>query len=154
MPKKHNSKQKPDTAYERAVQLLARREHSQKELERKLLLKDFCIEDITPAIKRLADRGWQSDTRFTESWIRHRTQSGHGPQRIQQELAEKGVERSIVELAFDKCEVDWFERAKDVWFKKYNEVPDSWPEKAKQIRFLMYRGFNMDHINFVFEQVK
>ena len=61
---------------EHCLRLLTYREHSQKELRTKLMQKGFAREDIQPIIEQLAENNWQSDTRFAESYARHRMQKG------------------------------------------------------------------------------
>ncbi len=142
------------SARERAIHLLARREHSRKELRNKLIQKGFSAEQIDPELDSLEHRGWLSDLRFTESWIRHRIQSGYGPYRIRNELAEKGVSRDLIEQSFEEMTVDWVKMAHKVWQKKYNAMPQDWPEKVKQMRFLQYRGFFSQDIETMYEMIK
>ena len=70
------------TPVQRALGLLVRREHSRKELTRKLAAKGLESEDVTAAVERLAAEGWQDDTRFAESLVRSRAGNGYGPLRI------------------------------------------------------------------------
>lgn len=150
MQKRFNRKPK-DTALERAVRLLARREHSYHELVQKLTAKGFYATDITSALDSLVEKGWQCDLRFTESWIRHRIESGFGPRKIRQELSQKGVNHSTIELGFENIAPKWQKLAQQVWQKKYNCLPLDWNEKAKQIRFLMYRGFSNEQIEAMYQ---
>lgn len=142
------------SARERAIQLLARREHSRKELRNKLIQKGFPVEDIDPELDALEQRGWLSDSRFTESWIRHRIQSGYGPYRIKNELSEKGVSNDLIAQCFEEISIDWVKMAHKVWQKKYNAMPQDWPEKVKQMRFLQYRGFFSQDIESMYEMIK
>ncbi len=142
------------SARERAIQLLARREHSRKELRTKLIQKGFQVDDIEPELDALEQRGWLSDLRFTESWIRHRIQSGYGPFRIKNELSEKGVSRDLIDQCFEEISVDWVKMAHKAWQKKYNAMPQDWPEKVKQMRFLQYRGFFSQDIESMYEMIK
>jgi regulatory protein len=141
------------SAKERAVYLLARREHSRKELKNKLIQKGFDISDIERDLQELEDKGWLSDIRFTESWIRHRVESGFGPYRIKSELAERGISRSLIEQAFEEIDVDWVKIAHKVWQKKYNALPQDWAEKVKQMRFLQYRGFFTQDIETMYQMI-
>ncbi|GAA4353700.1 regulatory protein RecX [Kangiella taiwanensis] len=132
-----------------AMDLLARREHSRRELIDKLKLRGFEGEDVEAYLDRLAERGLQSDERFVESFIRQRSQNGYGPLRVRQELRQKGIEDAAISLHFESMGIDWHQIAVDVWRKKYNRAPG--PDmklRAKQTRFLQYRGFDFDMINF------
>nr|WP_281286457.1 recombination regulator RecX [Pleionea sediminis] len=142
------------SAREKAISLLARREHSRKELHQKLLQKGFAESDIIEDLDALENKGWLSDFRFTESWIRHRIQGGYGPYRIQQELNAKGVGQEIINEKLDEVELNWFDLARQVWRKKYSRLPESWEDKAKQIRFLQYRGFYTEDIETMFNTIK
>ena len=71
---------------ESCLRLLARREHSQKELLNKLLVKGFDKDEILAVIEEFALQGWQSDSRYAESYARHRIQKGYGPISIAYEL--------------------------------------------------------------------
>ncbi len=143
-----------DTARERAIHLLARREHSQKELFIKLLQKGFPKHDIEPALEDLQSRGWLSDIRFAESWIRHRANRGYGWLRIKAELNEKGVGSQEIEEAKASEPINWHNLALSEWRKKFKNKPSDWNEKAKQLRFLQYRGFSADDIEFVFQNLE
>jgi len=149
--RKFNLSKPKDSARERAISLLARREHSYQELVQKLTHKGFAKDEIIESLEALVEKGWQSDFRFTESWIRHRIQSGHGPIKIRIELSQKGIAHSTIEQGFETIESDWVELARQVWTKKFRVLPADWPEKAKQIRFLMYRGFSSEQIEAVFQ---
>ena len=131
-----------------AMDLLSRREHSRRELIDKLKIRGFEGEEVEAYLDRLADRGLQSDQRFLESYIRMRSQNGYGPLRIRQELRKKGIEDSTISLNFESMELDWYEIAVMAWRKKYNQSPGSDMKlRAKQTRFLQYRGFDFDMIN-------
>jgi len=142
-----------DTARERAIHLLARREHSRHELSQKLIQKGFSPSDIENALDSLEERGWLSDRRFTESWIRHRIHGGYGWYRIRAELQEKGVHSDIVQEVYEEQTINWSELAIQVWQKKYRSLPNDWNEKAKQMRFMQYRGFSNDHIASMYDQL-
>ncbi len=130
-----------------AMNLLARREHLRHELAFKLG-KRFGS-DAESAIKSVLDdlsaEGLLSDERFTESYIRQRVGKGYGPDRIRQELRQKGVDTALLDLALESADVDWVERAAAVRFKKFGSTPPlDFKEKARQMRFLNYRGFGAE----------
>ena len=132
-----------------AMDLLARREHSRRELIDKLKLRGFEGQEVEEYLDRLAERGLQSDERFVQSFISQRSQNGYGPLRVRQELRQKGIEDSTISHHFEAMDIDWQQVAVDVWRKKYNRAPGSDMKlRAKQTRFLQYRGFDFDMINY------
>jgi len=132
---------------ERAMNLLARREHSIKELRTKLVKAEFDLDDVNDVIHKLTDANLQSDQRFTENYIRYRSQRGFGSQRIRQELKERGVNTELISIELDAAEIDWFSLAMTVRCKRFGEsAPDDVKDKAKQQRFLQYRGFTHEQI--------
>lgn len=127
-----------------AMNLLARREHLRAELALKLR-KRFGAEaeaQIEDTLDQLVEENLLSDHRFAESYVRQRCGKGYGPDRIRQELRQKGVSSELLQLVMEEAEVDWVEVAREVRLKKFGAViPDDFKDKAKQLRFLNYRGF-------------
>jgi len=132
----------------RAVNLKARREHSQTELRTKLLKAEFDINEINDVLDKLAAKDIQSDTRFAENYIRYRAQRGYGSQKINLELKERGVDKQTIVNAIEEAEIDWFDLAISARRKRFGEqVPDNIKDRAKQQRGLQYRGFTHEQIN-------
>lgn len=130
----------PASLRERALGYLARREHSRFELTRKLEAAGFASEAIEPVLDEFEEKGWLSDRRFAESWIAdHRAR--HGRIRLAYDLRERGVNETVIEAVLGKERSGELERARDVWRKKFGTLPRDATEKARQIRFLMGRGF-------------
>ena len=131
--------------YQAALNMLIRREHSRLELTKKLQQKEFSDEDITHSISLLIEQKYQSDERFSESFIHMRFGQGKGPILIAFELKDRGIND------FNLSTYDWFDLAKEVRRKKFGmNIPADFKEKAKQKRFLQSRGFNSDQINKAF----
>jgi regulatory protein len=65
----------------------------------------------------------------------------------------KGIDRALLETVVDELEIDWFELAQEAYNKKYSTTPANleYKEKAKRVRYLMYRGFSYDQINFAMQ---
>ncbi len=127
-----------------AMNLLARREHLRSELAVKLRKRFGSDAEsmIDAVLDELGAEQLLSDERFMESYIRQRVGKGYGPDRIRQELRQKGVDSALLELAMDSAEVDWVERAAEVRLKKFGATPPTdFKDKARQLRFLNYRGF-------------
>lgn len=137
------------SAKEVAVQLLSRRDHGEYELRQKLKLKEFEAAEIEQALEYCQSNGWMDDVRYAKSQIRQHVFKGHGKRRIQQELMLKQVNEYDIEQAFEQEPQDWFELAKQTAYKKFKgqKAPDP-KSYAKQIRFLQYRGFDFEQINY------
>ncbi len=134
-----------------AMNLLALREHSARELKDKLGRKFDSAELIDAAIAGLIEQGLQSDERFTQAFVAMRQRQGKGSLIIRMELREKGVASELIAHFVDDSDALWFELARDAWHKKFRGALPSDPrERAKQMRFLQTRGFSGRHIQSVF----
>ena len=134
---------------ENALGLLARREHSQYELSQKLLSKGFSSRDVEQAILYCQQYGYVDDLRYTFSVIRQHISKGHGERRIRQSLQQNRVRDDVISTAFTQIDVDWFELAKQTAEKKFHSLGDiDRKEQAKRIRFLQYRGFSFEQIQY------
>ncbi|MHA6129010.1 regulatory protein [Pseudomonas mohnii] len=134
-----------------AMDLLARREHGRVELTRKLRQRGALPEMIETALDRLTEEGLLSESRYLESFVAYRARSGYGPLRIREELNQRGLQRSDIELALRESGIDWQERLADTWQRKFSgHLPIDNRERAKQGRFLAYRGFSMEMIGRLF----
>ncbi|WP_417660161.1 recombination regulator RecX [Pseudomonas sp.] len=131
-----------------AMDLLARREHGRVELVRKLRQRGATDDLIDPALDRLTEEGLLSEARYLESFIRYRARSGYGPVRIREELTQRGLVRTEIEQALADSGIDWAEQLADVWQRKYaGQLPQDMRERAKQGRFLSYRGYPLELIS-------
>ncbi len=137
------------------LRLLTQREHCQKELLEKLALRDFAKQDALPVIESLADRGWQSDTRYAESYARSRIMKGYGPVRVIYELKQNGVEATKLDEIVQAVVGSWMDSLEQVYIKKYpQDKLLSRSEWAKRSRFLLQRGFSFDMINALFDHLQ
>lgn len=128
------------------MNLLARREHSVAELVKKLST-DFEHDDIIVVICKLTEKNLQSDQRFAENYLRYRSQRGFGYQKIRQELKERSVAVELINGALTESDIDWFALAADARCKRFGEQePEDFKQRAKQQRFLQYRGFTHEQI--------
>ena len=138
----------------RAMRLLAQRDHSETELRRKLAAQDVPEEDVEQAIAYCHEHNWLDDRRFAERYLVMRSQKGYGVQRIQQELGMKGIARDLIHDAFASSDIDWCALAKQTAHRKFGQtLPQEWKEKAKVQRFLLYRGFFQEEIYAVFSNL-
>lgn len=138
------------TIWNTALNILARREHSEAELLTKLTRKypeDFAqVEDV---IARLQEQGLQSDERFTEMWVRSQLMKGRGPVRILGEARQRGIAERA-EYYLNTLEYDWYEAALNVARRKFAQGI-SFEQQAKVYRYLAYRGFSTDSIRYVID---
>lgn len=130
-----------------AMDLLARREHGRVELSRKLRQRGAPAELIEEALERLAEEGLLSEARYLESFIRMRANAGYGPLRIREELAQRGLSRSDIDQALRESGYDWSEQLRDLWQRRFaGKLPIDARERARQGRFLSYRGYSLDMV--------
>jgi regulatory protein len=129
------------------MDLLARREHSQAELQRKLLARGYPAADVGPVLVRLAEEQLLSDERFAEAFVHARMARGSGPRKIAAELAGKGVAESLISRYLNERSPVWNELAHEVRVKKFGStLPEDYPAQARQMRFLQQRGFTGEQI--------
>lgn len=129
----------------RALKLLAAREHSRPELERKLAAHEQAPGELAQALDELQAKGFISEQRVVES-VLHRRASRLGASRVKQELQAKGVGAEAVAEAVEQLRATEVERARAVWRKKFGEPAADAAGRAKQMRFLASRGFGAEAI--------
>jgi regulatory protein len=135
------------SAREAAVRLLARREHSARELQAKLTARGIALQAALEAVADLGREGLQSDARFAETYVRSRVERGYGPVRIGAELGERGVGDELIREHLDEAGYDWRTRAEQVRRKRFGaRLPQDWKERSRQARFLQYRGFSAEQL--------
>lgn len=147
-----------------AFYYLSKRELSQKELRQKLLAKDQEPDKVAELLNEFASKGYQSDERCAYMLIREAIRKGRGKQYIASSLSQHGIDLpytldeliaqadidslcdgTILDETTDKDDVHWLKLAIEARSKKYgNELPSTPKEKARQLRFLQYRGFELD----------
>ncbi|MGH8054196.1 MAG: recombination regulator RecX [Stenotrophomonas sp.] len=136
-------RRREQTPLQRALGLLVRREHSRKELGRKLKARGVEAEAVDAAVARLADEGWQNDTRFAEMLVRNRANGGYGPLHIRAELGTHGLDNGQIEAAMASFEGDWVENARDLVRRRFGESgPQELAQQRKAADLLARRGFD------------
>lgn len=136
-----------------ALEMLAGREFLRTELAKKLAKKFDNSALINQVIDQLITDNLQSDERYIQAFLRSRISRGQGEARIRMELRQRGANQHLAEQAITNFEVDWYELARTVALSKYgSQQPIEHNEKAKRIRFLQYRGFNYDQINYALSE--
>ncbi|PWG60962.1 RecX family transcriptional regulator [Spiribacter halobius] len=128
------------------MRLLARREHSRRELARKLGQRGHPAPVIGRALDELAAENLQSDARFAEAYVRSRLERGYGPVRIEAELGERGVDAALVRPLLEADDDEWIERCREAHARRFGHAPGDLRERARQTRFLANRGFSASQI--------
>jgi regulatory protein len=139
---------KQPTLRERALRLLARREHSRAELARKLQPHVVAEDDLVALLDDLARRKQLSEERYAESRANALSRK-FGAARIVQELRAKGLDKGLAQQAGVAARLTEVERARAVWTRKFRAAATTREERAKQMRFLQSRGFSFDAIRAV-----
>ncbi len=130
-----------------ALDLLARREHSTLELKEKLVRREFDAGRVEQVLESLAQDGLLSDERFAEAFVTYRVRRGQGPLRIRRELDQRGVATALAEQHLDAYRDAWLELASVARRKRFGVKPvRDYAERARQARFLQYRGFSTEQI--------
>jgi regulatory protein len=140
---------KPSKIRIAAMGMLAGREYLQNQLAEKLAKKFHNSPHIPEVLDRLVEENLQSDHRFIEAFIRSRISRGQGETRIRLELKQRGANLALVSKLLAEAEVDWYELALQTATNKFgqSQALDA-KAKAKRMRFLQYRGYNFDQINY------
>jgi len=144
---------KPSKIRIAAMGMLAGREYLQSQLAEKLAKKFDNSSFIPEVLERLVEENLQSDHRFIEAFIRSRISRGQGETRIRLELKQRGANLALVSQLLAEAEIDWYELAFQTAINKFGQSkPIDAKEKAKRMRFLQYRGYNFDQINYALKQ--
>ncbi len=136
------------------LRLLARREHSRRELLDKLVLRGFERDEVEPVVLEMAEQNWQNDERYTECYVRQRIQSGYGPIRICYELQQRGINDAELDLQAEE-QGGWRNLLLEVYLGKYGDEKSlTQNEWLKRSRFLQQRGFSGEMIKRLFAELK
>lgn len=144
----------PEQAYGAMLRCLARREHSELELRRKLARKCLSTEDIDDIIDRLQDDNLQSDARFAEDFIHSMMERGYGYGRIYSSLRERGIDKETITECLTTDEQTWFDLVCHAMRKRFGDddpinYHGSDEERAAWLRrasYLQRRGFARDAV--------
>ena len=127
----------------RALYYLGKRDYSRVELGRKILTYSESLGidkvDLELVLNELEEKDWLSDDRFSEQFVLSKKRK-FGARKIAYELKLRGVNESIISRVLREIKDDEFLLAKKIWEKKFNQIPITIDEKAKQIRFMQSRG--------------
>ena len=139
-----DSKARIPSLRERALKLLARREHSRAELARKLLAHAEDPAEVEKVLEDCERRGWLSERRVVEQRV-HTLRKRFGTRRIEHDLRRKGISEDAVAAALADLKGGELEAAREVWRRKFGGRPPRRPaDRARQVRFLQGRGFELE----------
>lgn len=138
---------------ERALAYLTRREYSRAELRQKLLSHAEDEGLVDSLLDKLTARGALSDTRYVDQLLFAR-QAKFGRMKISYELRQKGIATPLIEEALQKLCATERERALAVWRRKFGTLPVDAEDRARQIRFMQARGFELDVILDLMRSIK
>lgn len=142
------------TPTQRALGLLTRREHSRRELERKLTSRGVEPEQARAVIGELSSTGWQDDARFAELLVRSRASAGQGPVRIRAELGTHALDCETVIAAISGFDADWSLNARELVRRRHpSALAGDRASQRKAAGFLLRRGFSMEHVRRALEDV-
>jgi len=147
LPDPVDQKRMRSKAYDSAIRLLARREHARAEIKQKLKIRGYEESLASEIVDELTRSKLLSDERFAEEFIRSRAERGQGAIRLRAELRQLNLPAELIESRMVAAQVDWARLARDIRKRKFGEnIPKAPAERAKQMRFLQYRGFTADQI--------
>ncbi len=139
-------------AYEFAIKLLSMREYAQSDLKNRLVQKGYSDSVAQAILQTLSAQNLQSDVRFVESYVRMRKRRGYSIRRIRLELEQRGIDQHLMLPLLEKAQEGWQQHILEVWQKKFKcQKPALLAEKARQMRFLQYRGFTIEQIQWVWQ---
>ena len=125
--------------------LLVRRDFCCSELLQTLVAQGFESATAQGVLAQLVERGYVNDERYATHFVSYRAERGFGPLRIRRDLEQLGVDAELIQTAL--ASPDWAQLARELRIRRFGlAVPKHWPEKAREARFLQYRGFSTDHI--------
>jgi regulatory protein len=130
-------------AYQQAMGLLVRREHSRRELKQKLRLRGKENEEIEAALETLSRQDFQNDERFAMALARSRQSAGYGPLRIRAEMTQHSLSSELINQAIEALVCDWLEMAQGLVERRYLRKIQADPSQSRKAAdFLLRRGFD------------
>lgn len=136
----------------RALDLLARREHSRLELHRKLVARGHSRELVDQVIEKLQQDKLLDEARFVEQFVGSRVGRGQGPAKIRAALRQRGVGDSFIDAMLEAAACDWAALADAARRKRFGaDAPHERQERERQARFLRSRGFDFEQIRAALE---
>lgn len=136
---------------QRALAMLARREHTRAEMTRKLAPHSESPQQLEQLLDALVARGWLSETRFAESRANALARK-FGSGKIAYDLRSRGVPADAVERALEQARPLEVANCRAAWRKKFGALPRDAAERGRQMRFLAGRGFSAEAVRAVLKE--
>lgn len=137
----------------KAIELLARREHSRLELRQKLAQRGFPTEHLEPVLNQLVGDGLLNEGRYAEMYAGSRADKGYGPLRIASELRERGIPDELTDAAIAALNEFWIPKLRELHRKRFkSQIPADTAGRMQQARVLRQHGFTLDQIKVLFER--
>lgn len=133
---------------ERALAMLARREHTRAEMTRKLSSYSESPEQVEQLLDALAARGWLSEARFAECRANTLARK-FGSRKIEHDLRSRGVSAEVIDQTMERALAQELENCRAAWQRKFGVLPQSAAERGRQMRFLAGRGFSAEAVRHV-----
>jgi regulatory protein len=125
---------------------MARRDFLCLELTDRLRREGFDEAAAASVVAALTREGVLDEARYAQNYVAYHAGRGQGPMRIAAELRRRGLAGELIDAALASGP-DWSALAGKVWRAKFGlQPPANWTQRARQARFLQYRGFSSDHI--------
>lgn len=135
--------------YDYAITLLAKKDYSSGRMNRLLRKLTEKEEYVDRVVRHLSENHYLNDAQLIINLINQHIKKLHGPKRIKQEIRKKDLPQELIEQKIEESGIDWYSMAKEARIRKFSETqPIEQKKKAKQIRYLQYKGFSM---NMIFE---
>jgi regulatory protein len=129
-----------------AVALLARRDYSSAGLRERLVSQGYDAATVQQVLEQFIEHRYLDDGRYAAQYVSYHAARGQGPRRIGRDLAAEGLGEEQIDAALASVG-DWAALARELRIRRFGlSAPPNWQEKARQARFLLYRGFSNDHI--------
>jgi regulatory protein len=130
---------------ERALAMLARREHTRAEMMRKLSPHSESAEQVAQLLDSLVARGWLSEARFAESRANTLARK-FGSRKIEHDLRSRGVSAEVVEQTVERSLAQELDNCRAAWQRRFGVLPQDAAERGRQMRFLAGRGFSAEAV--------
>jgi regulatory protein len=136
---------RPVSLKAQAVRLLARREYARADLEQRLVAHGASRDDVTAVLDELSAQGLLSNERFAQALVAQKAGS-YSRRSIRGELKRKGVSGEAIDGALNDASIDDDAALLALWQRRFGAAPANDREKARQVRFLQSRGFDLSAI--------
>ncbi|WP_176701313.1 regulatory protein RecX [Gilliamella sp. Gris3-2] len=164
----NNEKKLNKSILNKAVQLLAQRDHSSYELSQKMIFffakKLQSTEDeyhdqlstlkaeIQDVVEYCINQNWINDTHYIEKYIVMRANKGYGKYKIAMELKQRGLSVDLSHQLLQTSDINWENLAYKQLLKKIKQIkPENNNKKQKAIQFLVARGYTQDDIKAAYD---